>query len=152
MDKLLPLKLPPGMRNTGTVYQSKDRWYTGNFARFFQDTIQPIGGWAAITTSGATISNVPTVYNLVCTKPGKSITLISNVTVLGTLSFQGGSTNGIGLTGNLTLSNPGTAFFTGLSNSTTTGRALYLYPDFSNYNPNSVSGAVRRLPTPRSQH
>lgn len=59
MDKLLPLKLPPGMRNTGTVYQSKDRWYTGNLVRFFQDTIQPIGGWSAWTTSGATITGVP---------------------------------------------------------------------------------------------
>jgi hypothetical protein len=47
MDKLIPLDLPPGMRNTGTVYQSKNRWYTGNLVRFFQDTIQPIGGWSA---------------------------------------------------------------------------------------------------------
>ena len=58
-DNLLPLKLPPGMRNTGTVYQSKDRWYTGNFVRFFNGTIQPIGGWAARSLSGATISGVP---------------------------------------------------------------------------------------------
>lgn len=59
MDNLLPLELPPGMRNTGTVYQSKNLWYTGNFVRFFQDTIQPIGGWAARTLSGATIAGVP---------------------------------------------------------------------------------------------
>lgn len=59
MDKLIPLKLPPGMRNNGTVYQSKDRWYTGNFVRFFQDTIQPIGGWSAWTTTGATITGTP---------------------------------------------------------------------------------------------
>ena len=52
MDKLLPIKLPPGMRNTGTVYQAKGRWSTGNFVRFFQDTIQPIGGWAARTLTG----------------------------------------------------------------------------------------------------
>lgn len=58
-DNLLPLKLPAGMRNTGTVYQSKNLWYTGNFVRFFQDTIQPIGGWAARSLSGATISGVP---------------------------------------------------------------------------------------------
>jgi len=59
MDKLVPLKLPPGMRNTGTVYQSAGRWYTGNFVRFFNDTIQPIGGWAARSLSGATITGVP---------------------------------------------------------------------------------------------
>ena len=59
MDKLLPIKIPPGMRNTGTVYQSKRRWYTGNFVRFFNDAIQPIGGWASRTLTGATISGVP---------------------------------------------------------------------------------------------
>lgn len=59
VDNLLPLKLPPGMRNTGTVYQSKGRWYTGNLVRFFQDTIQPIGGWVARQVSGATMAGVP---------------------------------------------------------------------------------------------
>ena len=56
MDTLLPIKLPPGMRNTGTAYQSKGRWYTGNLVRFFQDTIQPIGGWTAQANVGATVS------------------------------------------------------------------------------------------------
>ena len=59
MDKLVPINLPPGMRNTGTRYQSKNRWYTGNFVRFFQDTIQPIGGWTKVALSGATITGVP---------------------------------------------------------------------------------------------
>lgn len=59
MDKLLPIKIPPGMRNTGTVYQSKGRWYTGNFVRFFNDTIQPIGGWAARTITGTAPTGVP---------------------------------------------------------------------------------------------
>jgi len=47
------------MRRTGTTYQSKGRWFTGNFVRFFQDTIQPIGGWSARSWTGATISGVP---------------------------------------------------------------------------------------------
>lgn len=43
------------MRNNGTTYQAKDRWNTGNFVRFHQDTIQPIGGWTKRTlTSGST--------------------------------------------------------------------------------------------------
>ena len=58
-DTLMPLKVPPGMRNTGTVYQSKGRWHDGNFVRFFQDTIQPIGGWYPRTLSGATMSGIP---------------------------------------------------------------------------------------------
>ena len=59
MDTLIPLKLPPGMRNTGTTYQSKDRWFTGNFVRFLNGAIQPIGGWAAWSTTGATIAGTP---------------------------------------------------------------------------------------------
>jgi hypothetical protein len=59
VSKLFPLDLPAGMRNNGTTYQSKNRWFTGNFVRFFQGTIQPIGGWASRTLSGATISGVP---------------------------------------------------------------------------------------------
>lgn len=47
------------MRRTGTTYQAKGRWFTGNFVRFFQDTIQPIGGWTARSWTGATISGVP---------------------------------------------------------------------------------------------
>ena len=58
MDNLIPLELPPGMRNNGTTYQSKGRWYTGNFVRFFNGTIQPIGGWAARSLTGATIDNL----------------------------------------------------------------------------------------------
>lgn len=59
MDNLIPLKLPPGMRRHGTVYQSKDQWYTGNLVRFFQDTIQPIGGWVERELTGDAISGVP---------------------------------------------------------------------------------------------
>ena len=59
MDNLAPLDLPPGMRRNGTVYQSKGRWYTGNLVRFFNGTIQPIGGWTARSLSGASISGVP---------------------------------------------------------------------------------------------
>jgi hypothetical protein len=59
MYKLLPLKLPPGLRDNGTTYQAKDRWNSGNFVRFFNDTIQPIGGWSSWTTSGASMAGVP---------------------------------------------------------------------------------------------
>jgi hypothetical protein len=55
-EKLLPLKLPPGLRATGTTYQAKDRWNAANFVRFFQDTIQPIGGWAKRTLTGSAIT------------------------------------------------------------------------------------------------
>lgn len=80
MDTLLPLKIPPGMRQTGTVYQSKGRWFTGNFVRFFQDTIQPIGGWSAQSLTGATITGVPRAI------VSYQLTDFNNVVVLGTTS------------------------------------------------------------------
>lgn len=58
-DDLIPLAIPPGIRHTGTVYQSKGRWYDGNGVRFHQGTIQPVGGWTQRTTTGATISGTP---------------------------------------------------------------------------------------------
>lgn len=58
-DTLLTLDLPPGMRRTGTVYQSKDQWYSGNLVRFFQDTIRPVGGWTARSTGGDALTGIP---------------------------------------------------------------------------------------------
>ena len=52
MDKLLPLKLPPGFAGNGTVYQNMGRWYRGNFVRFFQGALGPIGGWTQETNIG----------------------------------------------------------------------------------------------------
>lgn len=59
IEDLIPVDLPPGFANNGTTYQSKNRWFQGNFVRFFQKKIQPIGGWVQRSTSGATISGVP---------------------------------------------------------------------------------------------
>ncbi len=59
IEKLFPIDLPPGYRNNGTTFQSRDRWNKGNHVRFFQGNIQPTGGWVQRTTSGATISGTP---------------------------------------------------------------------------------------------
>jgi hypothetical protein len=45
IEKLIPVKLPPGLYRNGTVYESKGRWYDGNLVRFIEGTIQPVGGW-----------------------------------------------------------------------------------------------------------
>ena len=58
-EQLVPLKLPPGLVNNGTVYQTKGRWHLGNLVRFFQGNIQPIGGWVTRATTGAAITGVP---------------------------------------------------------------------------------------------
>lgn len=44
-EKLLPIKLPPGLFKQGTQYQAKGRWYEADHVRFFESTIRPIGGY-----------------------------------------------------------------------------------------------------------
>jgi hypothetical protein len=55
---LLPLRIPPGMKRAGTDYQSAGRWLSGNLVRFFEGSIRPVGGWAALQKSDATQVNV----------------------------------------------------------------------------------------------
>lgn len=59
LEKLYPVDLPPGYRNNGTTFQSRDRWFKGNLVRFFQGNKQPIGGWVQRTLTGATITGTP---------------------------------------------------------------------------------------------
>lgn len=58
-EPLYPIDLPPGFRNNGTTFQSRDRWLKGNLVRFFQGNKQPIGGWIQRTLTGATITGTP---------------------------------------------------------------------------------------------
>lgn len=82
LDTLVPLDFPPGMRNTGTVYQSKNRWYTGNLVRFFGGTIQPIGGWAARTLTGDTITGAPRAMVTYRLNDGTQILVVATVSGL----------------------------------------------------------------------
>lgn len=36
---------PPGVKRSGTIYQSKGRWYDSNLVRPREDATQPVGGW-----------------------------------------------------------------------------------------------------------
>ena len=56
-DKLMPLDIPPGLANNGTVYQTAGRWFDGHLVRFTQGTIRPIGGWVSRGLSA--IAGVP---------------------------------------------------------------------------------------------
>lgn len=60
---LLPLKLPPGMKRTGTKYAAYGRWYTGNLVRFVKDIVRPIGGWAYQSADDAGTGS-PTIISL----------------------------------------------------------------------------------------
>lgn len=58
-DKLFPLDLPPGLFHNGTELQARGRWYDGDLVRFFQGTVQPVGGWVPRTLTGAVITGTP---------------------------------------------------------------------------------------------
>lgn len=90
MDNLLPIKLPPGMRNTGTPYQAAGRWYTGNFVRFFQDTIQPIGGWVARSLNASAAKTAMEVG-----VPRAMISYLRYISGLSTYVTVVGTTNGL---------------------------------------------------------
>lgn len=42
IEKLIPIKLPPGFMRNGTKYDAKGRWYTGNLVRWYQGELQAI--------------------------------------------------------------------------------------------------------------
>lgn len=56
---LFPVQIPPGMVRAGTEYQSRGRWYDGSLVRFFNGTIQPVGGWQEVETGGETVTGRP---------------------------------------------------------------------------------------------
>ena len=45
----VPLEIPPGVRRSGTEYQSRWRWYDTNLVRWYDGAVGPILGWAAKT-------------------------------------------------------------------------------------------------------
>lgn len=48
---LFPIKIPPGLRRSGTRYQSGGRWFEANLVRWYGDTLRPFGGWKRMTDS-----------------------------------------------------------------------------------------------------
>jgi hypothetical protein len=59
IEKLFAIDPPPGFQNSGTTYQAKNRWHTGNLVRFFRGNKQPVGGWVQRTLTGAAIVGIP---------------------------------------------------------------------------------------------
>jgi hypothetical protein len=48
VGQLIPIKMPPGIFNNGTAYESSGRWITGNLVRWENGRVKPIGGWQNI--------------------------------------------------------------------------------------------------------
>lgn len=60
IEDLTPLGITvPGFFANGTKYQGKGRWAGGNFVRFHERTIQPIGGWLHLLTTNVAMVGVP---------------------------------------------------------------------------------------------
>ena len=51
---LIPITVPPGIFRSDTELESAGRWYDGNLVRWYQTTMQPIGGWRKRSESAAT--------------------------------------------------------------------------------------------------
>jgi hypothetical protein len=50
-EDLVAVRIPPGLYRSGTKYQASGRWYDANGIRFFENTIQAIGGWRYMLAS-----------------------------------------------------------------------------------------------------
>lgn len=53
IEKMISLKLPPGVYRNGTRYQAKNRWYACNGVRWYEGIIGPIGGWRTVNDPSA---------------------------------------------------------------------------------------------------
>jgi len=51
---LIPIKVPPGVYRNETELTSAGRWYDSNLVRWYQDAMQPMGGWAKLNDSAVT--------------------------------------------------------------------------------------------------
>src|SRR5262245_44001532 len=55
MYSLFPLAIPPGVFRSGTLYQSKGRWFDSHLCRWYDNVaLGPIGGWRTKSTSTMT--------------------------------------------------------------------------------------------------
>lgn len=81
-DTLFPLDFPPGIYHNGTKTQAAGRWYDGNQVRFFQKTIQPIGGWVQLPTTGAAITGTPNAALAMTRNDGAAFLIIGTTTGL----------------------------------------------------------------------
>jgi hypothetical protein len=51
---LIPITVPPGIFRSDTELESAGRWYDANLVRWYQTTMQPVGGWRKLSASAVT--------------------------------------------------------------------------------------------------
>jgi hypothetical protein len=84
-ETFVPLDLPPGVRNNGTRYQSKGRWYLSHLVRFNQGRIMPVGGWTQRALTGAPIVGTPNAAISWQTNDGLSVIAVGTTDALYTI-------------------------------------------------------------------
>ncbi len=57
IEKLMPVKLQPGMYNNGTRYDAKGRWWDGNLVRWREGVLQAVGLWRRHSYSSTVATN-----------------------------------------------------------------------------------------------
>lgn len=51
IEKILSLRLQPGVYKNGTKYQAKNRWFDANLVRWYEGIMAPVGGWRNVASS-----------------------------------------------------------------------------------------------------
>jgi hypothetical protein len=82
IEKLFSLGFPPGLFHNGTKTQAAGRWYDGNLVRFYQGTVQPVGGWSQRTLTGATITGTVNDVKTVLRNDSSAYLIIATTTGL----------------------------------------------------------------------
>ncbi|HMH81499.1 MAG TPA: hypothetical protein VK531_01405, partial [Gemmatimonadales bacterium] len=86
IERMIPLRLPPGVYRNGTRYEAKNRWYNASGLRWYEGILGPIGGWrnviSNVTSGTATAGGNSTLADTTQAWPvnawaGRTISLIS---------------------------------------------------------------------------
>ena len=62
MERLVGIRLAPGVFNQGTLYQAKGRWHDAHGVRWYDNAMGPIGGWVPIQNASfvnLTVTGLP---------------------------------------------------------------------------------------------
>jgi len=83
-ERLIPIKLPPGLSSNGTVYQNKNRWYDASLIRFHEDMVLPVGGWKnVLLTTGTWPTATPVVLNQLIVDPNGNVQAVMHAGTTG---------------------------------------------------------------------
>lgn len=128
---LLTLKLPPGIRRSGTRYESRGRWYDGNLVRFLEGAKLPIGGWEELDDSDLAALTFHAVARLSLTANADNNETVTLDTKAYKFQTELSNVNGnvlIGVTESDSFANLAAAILLGAGSGTKYAAAMTLHP------------------------